>query len=242
MGGRPGGGRHPDGNGSGLCRLVRRWSDPSRERAERRSGELRRDPRGRGREPRGDAGHGRVALRRARRGGRAPLRQHGPRLLGHDDPRAGAGAVHGPGRRLRRAEPDVHDDGHPDRPRRPGAWTASTSATCRSTTPTPTRTPAPASPRTSSTPASAPRHSAFGGRATWGTNTTVDANNSDCNGHGTHVAGTVGGAPYGVAKGVQLVAVKVLDCAGSGTHRERRRRHRLGHRQPRGRTSRRSRT
>jgi subtilisin family serine protease len=59
-------------------------------------------------------------------------------------------------------------------------------------------------------------HSAFGGRATWGVNT-VDANNSDCNGHGTHVAGTVGGAPYGVAKGVQLVAVKVLNCAGSGT-------------------------
>ena len=39
----------------------------------------------------------------------------------------------------------------------------------------------------------------------------------DCNGHGTHVAGTVGGAAYGVAKGVQLVAVRVLDCQGSGT-------------------------
>ena len=38
----------------------------------------------------------------------------------------------------------------------------------------------------------------------------------DCNGHGTHVAGTVGGATYGVAKGVRLVAVRVLDCAGSG--------------------------
>ena len=37
-------------------------------------------------------------------------------------------------------------------------------------------------------------HSAFGGRASWGFNT-VDANDSDCNGHGTHVAGTVGGAP-----------------------------------------------
>ena len=39
----------------------------------------------------------------------------------------------------------------------------------------------------------------------------------DCNGHGTHVAGTIGGATYGVAKGVSLVAVRVLDCNGSGT-------------------------
>jgi subtilisin family serine protease len=60
-------------------------------------------------------------------------------------------------------------------------------------------------------------HTTFGGRATWGTNTTGDANNTDCNGHGTHVAGNVGGAEYGVAKGVSIVAVKVLDCAGSGT-------------------------
>ncbi len=60
-------------------------------------------------------------------------------------------------------------------------------------------------------------HSTFGGRATWGTNTSGDGNNSDCNGHGTHVAGTVGGSEYGVAKGVSIVAVKVLNCAGSGT-------------------------
>ena len=40
---------------------------------------------------------------------------------------------------------------------------------------------------------------------------------NDCNGHGTHVAGTVGGAVYGVAKNVNLVAVRVLDCGGSGT-------------------------
>ncbi|MEV5628771.1 S8 family peptidase [Micromonospora tulbaghiae] len=59
-------------------------------------------------------------------------------------------------------------------------------------------------------------HSDFGGRATWGTNT-VDTNNTDCNGHGTHVAGTVGGTRYGVAKSVRLVAVKVLNCSGSGT-------------------------
>ena len=38
----------------------------------------------------------------------------------------------------------------------------------------------------------------------------------DCNGHGTHVAGIVGGTRYGVAKGVSLVPVRVLDCAGNG--------------------------
>ncbi|MDP9762962.1 S8 family peptidase [Deinococcus enclensis] len=61
-------------------------------------------------------------------------------------------------------------------------------------------------------------HSNFGGRAIWGTNTTGDGNNSDCQGHGTHVAGTVGSSTYGVAKGATLVAVKVLDCQGSGTN------------------------
>ncbi|MGH3734267.1 MAG: S8 family peptidase [Micromonosporaceae bacterium] len=60
-------------------------------------------------------------------------------------------------------------------------------------------------------------HQDFGGRATWGTNTTGDGNNSDCNSHGTHVAGTVGGNVYGVAKGVKLIAVKVLNCQGSGS-------------------------
>ncbi|MEV0675442.1 S8 family serine peptidase [Actinosynnema sp. NPDC050436] len=60
-------------------------------------------------------------------------------------------------------------------------------------------------------------HQDFGGRATWGTNTSGDGTNADCNGHGTHVAGTVGGTSYGVAKQVRLVAVKVLDCGGSGT-------------------------
>src|SRR5215207_466232 len=61
-------------------------------------------------------------------------------------------------------------------------------------------------------------HSEFGGRASSGfdfVNNDTDA--SDCNGHGTHVAGTVGGATYGIAKGVSLVAVRVLDCGGSGT-------------------------
>ncbi|HET9140709.1 S8 family serine peptidase, partial [Actinophytocola sp.] len=60
-------------------------------------------------------------------------------------------------------------------------------------------------------------HETFGGRATFLTNTTGDGNNTDCNGHGTHVAGTVGGAQYGVAKAVRLTAVKVLGCTGSGS-------------------------
>ena len=59
-------------------------------------------------------------------------------------------------------------------------------------------------------------HGDFGGRASWGTNT-VGGSNTDCHGHGTHVAGTTGGTSYGVAKGVRLIAVKVLDCAGSGS-------------------------
>jgi subtilisin family serine protease len=60
-------------------------------------------------------------------------------------------------------------------------------------------------------------HTDFGGRAVWGTNTTGDGIDTDCYGHGTHVAGTVGGSAHGVAKGVTLVAVKVLNCAGSGS-------------------------
>ncbi len=59
-------------------------------------------------------------------------------------------------------------------------------------------------------------HTDFGGRAVWGTNA-VDTNNTDCHGHGTHVAGTSGGTSYGVAKAAALVAVKVLNCQGSGT-------------------------
>jgi subtilisin family serine protease len=59
-------------------------------------------------------------------------------------------------------------------------------------------------------------HVDFGGRAIFGANT-VGGPNTDCNGHGTHVAGTVGGAAFGVAKAVALTAVKVLDCGGFGS-------------------------
>lgn len=59
-------------------------------------------------------------------------------------------------------------------------------------------------------------HSQFGGRATNVYNS-AGGSNTDCNGHGTHVAGTVGAATYGVAKTVYLRGVKVLNCAGSGT-------------------------
>jgi len=70
-------------------------------------------------------------------------------------------------------------------------------------------------------------HNEFGGRASIGTDTIGDGNGPDCNGgtigdpsvsgHGTHVAGTVGGTTYGVAKNVTLVSVRVLNCFGSGT-------------------------
>lgn len=62
-------------------------------------------------------------------------------------------------------------------------------------------------------------HQEFGGRATSGFDfIDNDADASDCNGHGTHVAGTVGGSTFGVAKQVNLVAVRVLDCGGSGSN------------------------
>ena len=61
-------------------------------------------------------------------------------------------------------------------------------------------------------------HQDFGSRVASGFTAINDGNgSSDCNGHGTHVASTLGGSKYGIAKSVNLVAVRVLDCAGSGT-------------------------
>ncbi len=61
-------------------------------------------------------------------------------------------------------------------------------------------------------------HIDFGGRALSGFTAISDGRGTtDCNGHGTHVAGTVGGTTWGIAKGVTLVAVRVLNCRGSGT-------------------------
>ncbi|RYP64521.1 hypothetical protein DL770_009186 [Monosporascus sp. CRB-9-2] len=59
-------------------------------------------------------------------------------------------------------------------------------------------------------------HSQFGGRATFLANY-ADSSNTDGNGHGTHVAGTIGATTYGVAKNTRLYAVKVLNASGSGT-------------------------
>ncbi|MEE4542414.1 S8 family serine peptidase [Streptomyces sp. V4-01] len=62
------------------------------------------------------------------------------------------------------------------------------------------------------------KHAEFGGRAVPGYDAIGDGRNGqDCEGHGTHVAGTVGGATYGVARQARLVSVRVLDCSGRGT-------------------------
>ncbi|KAF8751824.1 dihydroorotate dehydrogenase family Type 2 subfamily [Rhizoctonia solani] len=60
-------------------------------------------------------------------------------------------------------------------------------------------------------------HSSFGGRARWGA-TFGGYANQDGNGHGTHTAGTAVGASYGVATSANIIAVKVLSDAGSGTN------------------------
>ncbi|TWH04959.1 subtilisin family serine protease [Nocardioides sp. J9] len=60
-------------------------------------------------------------------------------------------------------------------------------------------------------------HPDFQGRATSGTDKIDnDSDATDCNGHGTHVAGTIGGGTYGLAKSARLIGVRVLDCNGSG--------------------------
>ncbi|HJR07118.1 MAG TPA: S8 family serine peptidase [Pyrinomonadaceae bacterium] len=58
-------------------------------------------------------------------------------------------------------------------------------------------------------------HQEFGGRASSAYDYAGGAG-LDCNGHGTHVAGIIGGATYGVAKGAKLLSVRVLDCANQG--------------------------
>ncbi|HHP7239830.1 S8 family peptidase, partial [Longibacter sp.] len=63
-----------------------------------------------------------------------------------------------------------------------------------------------------------PTHNDFGSRASTFYDAFNDGQNGvDCDGHGTHVAGTVGGSEYGVAKDVTLYGVRVLDCSGGGT-------------------------
>lgn len=62
-----------------------------------------------------------------------------------------------------------------------------------------------------------PTHQDFGGRASIAADFVGDGQNgNDCNGHGTHVAGTIGGSTYGVAKSASIYGVRVLDCGGSG--------------------------
>ena len=60
-------------------------------------------------------------------------------------------------------------------------------------------------------------HVEFEGRARWGKTIPSGAKDYDGNGHGSHCAGTIGSRKYGVAKGVNVVAVKVLGDNGSGT-------------------------
>ena len=60
-------------------------------------------------------------------------------------------------------------------------------------------------------------HSEFAGRLGQGAYLGVLGSVNDCNGHGTHVAGTVGGTTYGVAKNVKIRAVRVFDCFGSSS-------------------------
>ncbi len=62
-------------------------------------------------------------------------------------------------------------------------------------------------------------HVEFGSRATKDFDSINDGQNgNDCNGHGTHVSGTIGGTTYGVAKNVRIHSIRVLNCSGTGSY------------------------
>jgi subtilisin family serine protease len=62
-------------------------------------------------------------------------------------------------------------------------------------------------------------HEDLEGRARWG-KTIPDDPDQDLNGHGSHVAGTIAGKTYGVAKNATIIAVKVLGAGGKSTHHQ----------------------
>ena len=146
-----------------------------------------------------------------RRQGARPVRRRAQRLLGEEDGKEAA-------RRTRRSPTSSRTRRSPTRrTTRRGAWTGSTSATCRWTRSTRTRAPATASPRTSSTPASVTR-TRTSAAARGGYDAVDDGRTA------TTATATARTSPapwaartYGVAKDVKLVAVRVLDCSGSGT-------------------------
>ena len=122
-------------------------------------------------------------------------------------------------------------DADADRTRR-GASTASTSATCRSERHLHLQLDGRGRPRLHHRHRHPHHAHAVRRRARSAVFDVDGGNGQDCNGHGTHVAGTVGGSTYGVAKSVALRAVRVLNCAGLGLDLGRHRGRQLGDGQP----------